>query len=177
MSSKRDKITKRSKKPQKLIIWIGFCTILILGIIAIALTRMNNRDLNRINNNNYTKYQKVKERDGIVKFKAADFADKKARYFHYIFPEGKVNFFVLQSSDGNIRAAFDACDVCYRSKRGYRQQNDFMICNNCGRKFQSVRINEEKGGCNPAPLNRTIVNGYVEIKVSDIRKGLGYFPL
>ena len=30
-----------------------------------------------------------------------------------------------------------------------------MVCNNCGQKFSSDLINEIKGGCNPAPLERT----------------------
>ena len=79
------------------------------------------------------------------------------------------------SSDGVVRAAFDACDVCFREKKGYSQDGDLMVCNNCGLVFPSERINIEKGGCNPAPLERKTVGNNVLISVSDIYKGLKFF--
>ena len=74
-----------------------------------------------------------------------------------------------------IRAAFDACDVCWRAGKGYFQSGDVMVCRNCGRQFASVLVNEVKGGCNPAPLNRAIENGKLIIKVKDILQGKQYF--
>jgi len=102
--------------------------------------------------------------------------DGKAHFYKYSSQTGKtVKFFVLKSRDGIFRAAFDACDVCFEAKKGYRQEGDYMVCNNCGMKFSSTRINEEKGGCNPAPLERHIEDGYLAIKKSDIEKGARYF--
>jgi uncharacterized membrane protein len=46
-----------------------------------------------------------------------------------------------------------------------------MVCNNCGQRFPSVKINEIKGGCNPAPLNRKVVGDKLVIKVADIIEG------
>ena len=74
-----------------------------------------------------------------------------------------------------IRAAFDACDVCWREGKGYEQKGDFMICRNCGRRFASVRINEVQGGCNPAPLARAIRGDSVVLQVKDILEGGKYF--
>lgn len=107
----------------------------------------------------------------------SDFRDGKARYFSYRSPEGiNIRYFIMKSSDGIIRAAFDACDTCWSSGKGYRQEGDFMVCNNCGLRFASVRINEVKGGCNPAPLTRNIRGDQVFVKVSDIvREGSFYF--
>jgi uncharacterized membrane protein len=111
-----------------------------------------------------------------VSLDAAQFADGKVRHFAYMSPEGiKVRYFVLKSSDGVIRAAFDACDVCWRANKGYSQDGDVMICNNCGRRFASVRVNEVKGGCNPAPLVRNVADGKVIIKVADILEGRRFF--
>jgi uncharacterized membrane protein len=109
---------------------------------------------------------------------AAQFDGGKARHFAYMTPEGiQVRYFVLKSSDGVIRAAFDACDVCWRANKGYTQDGDVMICNNCGRRFASVKVNEVKGGCNPAPLMRNVVDGKVIIKVADIMGGRRFFDL
>ena len=57
----------------------------------------------------------------------------------------QVHYFALKSSDGKYRAAFDACDVCFRANRGYRQEGDRMVCNQCGQSFPSVKVNEVKG--------------------------------
>jgi uncharacterized membrane protein len=38
-----------------------------------------------------------------------------------------------------------------------------------------MRVNEVKGGCNPAPLNRQVVGDAVMIKAADILEGKGYF--
>ena len=104
------------------------------------------------------------------------FANGKARHFTYKTDDGvPIRYFIVKSSDGVIRAAFDACDVCWPENKGYIQKGDRMVCKNCGRQFPSTRINEVRGGCNPAPLNRTVVNGTVIITVADILEGKGYF--
>ena len=118
---------------------------------------------------------KVQSVNGVVTIPISSIDDGKAHYFSYETSGGNINFFVLKSSDGVIRAAFDACDVCFREKKGYSQQGDFMNCNNCGMKFHSARINEVSGGCNPAPLKREYDAQNLTIQESDILSGSGYF--
>jgi uncharacterized membrane protein len=111
-----------------------------------------------------------------VSLPASLFEDGKARHFQHVAGEFNIKYFVLKSSDGIIRAAFDACDVCWPAGKGYFQEGDYMVCRNCGRKFASVLVNEVKGGCNPAaPLNRRVENGKVVIEVKDILEGRQYF--
>ena len=110
-----------------------------------------------------------------IKIPTAGITDGKAHYFKVKANDGiMVSFFVLQSSDGVMRAAIDSCDVCYRSGKGYVQEGDFMVCANCGRKFASKRINEVKGGCNPAPLKRKINGKYLVIEMRDINANSWY---
>ena len=110
-------------------------------------------------------------------YNASDFADGQAKYYSYKTPQGlEIRYFLLKSSDGVIRAAFDSCDTCWSSGKGYRQEGDFMVCNNCGLRFASVKINEIKGGCNPAPLTRAASGGKIIVKVKDIvEQGSFYF--
>ena len=121
------------------------------------------------------KYSTVEPENGIVTIPVADVSDGEAHYYIYEKNGSEVKFFLLKSSDGVIRAAFDACDVCFREKKGYSQDGDFMVCNNCGQRFHSSRINEVKGGCNPSPLNRIFDEASVTIKARDIMAGRGYF--
>jgi uncharacterized membrane protein len=113
--------------------------------------------------------------DDVVSLPLSTFDDGHAHYYTYQTENGFVEFFVLKSSDGVVRAAFNACDACFPSHKGYRQEGDDMVCNNCGQRFPSVRINEVRGGCNPAPLDRKIIGSNLAIHVNDILSGSGYF--
>jgi uncharacterized membrane protein len=107
--------------------------------------------------------------DGKLEIPVNGVSDGKAHHFQVKSGDGTmVTFFVLKSADGVLRAAIDACDVCYRSGLGYYQEGDKMVCKNCGQKFASNKINEIKGGCNPAPLNRTVVGDKLVIDMRDI---------
>jgi uncharacterized membrane protein len=74
-----------------------------------------------------------------------------------------------------VRAAFNACDVCFPAKKGYHQEGDEMVCNNCGSRFPADQINEVRGGCNPSPLERMVESDTLVIQEQDIIAGLGYF--
>ena len=120
-------------------------------------------------------HKTVKDVDGIIEIPVNKVDDGKAHYFQYEGNGASVRFFVVKSRDGIIRAAFDACDVCYPAKKGYTQDGEFMICNNCGRRFHSSRINVVEGGCNPAPLRREVVGDKLVIKAADVAPGARYF--
>jgi len=99
-----------------------------------------------------------------------------AKFFDYKLSDNKpVRFFVIKSSDGVYRAALDACDTCYHAKKGYHQEGDDMICNNCGLHFHSSQINEVHGGCNPVGLPRTIEGNQLIIKASELESRGSYF--
>jgi uncharacterized membrane protein len=113
--------------------------------------------------------------NGKIEIPVADINNGKAHHFQVKSDDGTmVTFFVLKSADGVLRAAIDACDVCYRSGLGYYQEGDNMVCKNCGQKFASNKINVIKGGCNPAPLNRTVSGDTLVIQMKDINMNSWY---
>jgi uncharacterized membrane protein len=100
----------------------------------------------------------------------------QAMFFDYTLSDNKpVRFFVMKSSDGVYRAALDACDMCYHAKKGYHQEGDDLVCNNCGLHFHSSQINEVHGGCNPVGLPRTVDGDHLIIKASDLESRGQYF--
>lgn len=110
-----------------------------------------------------------------IRISLADLSSK-AKFFDYNLSDNRpVRFFVIKSSDGVYRAALDACDTCYHAKKGYRQEGEDMICNNCGLHFHSSKINEVHGGCNPIGLPRTIEGDQLVIKASELESRGGYF--
>jgi uncharacterized membrane protein len=111
----------------------------------------------------------------MVAYAAADFEDGQARFFQHRDGNLTIKYFILKSADGVIRAAFDACDVCWPAGKGYEQDGDVMVCRNCGRRFASTMVNEVAGGCNPAPLVRQVKDNQVVIRIEDILAGKKYF--
>jgi uncharacterized membrane protein len=118
----------------------------------------------------------VKAENGKIEIPLAGISDGSAHYFKYKAGDQPVSFFLLKSSDGVYRAALDACDVCYKALKGYRQEGNYMVCNNCNMKFESTRINVVKGGCNPAPLTREIVDDKIVLHERELINGQRYFP-
>ena len=117
----------------------------------------------------------VVETADVVKIPLKSLESGKALYLMNVADGRQIHYFVLKSSDGRYRAALDACDVCFRANRGYRQESDLMVCNQCGQSFPSNRIGEVKGGCNPHPLAQGTEGQYVVIKKVDIVAGKEYF--
>jgi uncharacterized membrane protein len=122
------------------------------------------------------KYEKVKVSNGTVTLPVAKLADGKA-HFYKIEDNGKeIAFFAVKSADGSYKIAFDACDACFKSKKGYEQQGDKMNCKNCNQKFAINRLGSNAtGGCNPGYLPHQQNSGNISISVNDLKGGARYF--
>jgi uncharacterized membrane protein len=60
---------------------------------------------------------------------------------------------VIKASDGTIRTAFNTCQVCFDSGRGYyKQEGNKLVCQNCGNSFTADMVEVKSGGCNPYPI-------------------------
>lgn len=121
------------------------------------------------------KYEKVKAVNGVVTLPVSKLSDK-ARFFKFEDGGKEIVFFAVKVADGSIKTAFDACDSCYRSKKGYEQQGDKMNCNNCNQKFAVNRLGPNAtGGCNPGYLPHQLKGAAISIKASDLKEGAKYF--
>ncbi len=75
----------------------------------------------------------------------------------YPYNIGKTNMEVMavKASDGTVRIAFNTCQICYDSGRGYyKQEGDELVCQNCGNRFYIDQLEKIKGGCNPVPITK-----------------------
>jgi uncharacterized membrane protein len=122
------------------------------------------------------KYQKVKSSGGVVTLPVAKLSDGKAHFFKFEDAGKEIAFFVVKAADGSYKAAFDACDACYRDKKGYEQQGDKMNCKNCNQKFAINRLGPNaSGGCNPGYLPHLLNGSSISISVNDLKSGARYF--
>lgn len=112
---------------------------------------------------------------GDVTIPISQVQDGKAHFYSFDAGGTTVKYFVLADQNGKVRAALDACEVCFAQKKGYHQEGDTMVCNNCGKVFPSDQINVITGGCNPIPLDKTISGGQLTITAGSLTQGARYF--
>lgn len=99
---------------------------------------------------------------------------EKVKWYEYDSNGVKIRFFVVKADDRSIKTGFDACDVCYKFKKGYRQEGNYLVCNNCGRRFSISGLgteNKNPGGCWPGYLPNIVKDGYIIIEKSDLERG------
>ena len=76
-----------------------------------------------------------------------------ASFIPYEAGNTKMEIIALKAPDGTIRTAFNTCQVCFDSGRGYYvQEGDVLVCQNCGNRFKASQVELIKGGCNPVPI-------------------------
>jgi uncharacterized membrane protein len=124
----------------------------------------------------FGKFEKLKPANGMVTVPVAKVSDGQAHYFKVEEGGKEIRFFIVKGSDGRLHTAFDACDVCYREKKGYVQQGDQMICTNCNQKFAVTRIGAaSSGGCNPSFLTAKADASTVRVSLADLKAGARFF--
>lgn len=80
----------------------------------------------------------------------------------------------VKASDGTIRTAFNTCQVCYESQKGYYiPKGDYLECQNCKSMFHKDEVEKRSGGCNPVPIfdqNTTVTEEEIIIPVSFLQE-------
>jgi len=148
----------------KQVVWAGIVTAaLLIGAVSVFAFSLG-------------KFEKIKVSGGVASLAVAALADGKAHFYKFEDNGKEISFFAVKSADGSVKTAFDACDACYKSKKGYEQQGDKMNCKNCNQKFAINRLGPNaSGGCNPGYLPHQLNGSTVSISVNDLKSGARYF--
>ena len=156
-----------SRREVLLLTSVAFVFVAVVSICVVILHRQEDTSLAAA---------ELLPPDGDVRLPAKQFEDGRAHFYRYVTAGGReVRFFVIETPDGVVRAAFDSCERCYRQRRGYRQAGHTMVCNNCRRVFPSSGIGLVKGDCNPSPVERAVEGDRVLLKTSTLELGAVYF--
>lgn len=79
----------------------------------------------------------------------------KASFYPYEIDGVNLEVMAVKAEDGTVRTAFNTCQVCYASGRGYyKQEGDYIVCQNCGNAYTSEEVEVITGGCNPVPITK-----------------------
>ncbi|MDR1107878.1 MAG: DUF2318 domain-containing protein [Spirochaetaceae bacterium] len=86
----------------------------------------------------------------------------------------RLEVLAVKAPDGTIRTAFNTCQVCYASGRGfYKQQGTVLVCQNCGNRFRMSQVGVRSGGCNPVPIpaaNKTVTGETITIPLDFLKQ-------
>jgi uncharacterized membrane protein len=157
---------KGEKNMKKKIVLMSIVAIVaILFLAGCTSNSQNNNNSNTNTNSNPAPQQNETE----VRIPTSDISTT-AKLYSYDSNGVSVRYFAVKDKQGNVHVAFDACDVCYEAKKGYKQNEDVMQCLNCGKTFSITSIGTENtaGGCWPSFLPMNIDGNDVVIKIADL---------
>jgi len=113
---------------------------------------------------------------GQVRINVADLKPQEVRFFQFLNSGNQeVHFFVGRDKEGVLQVAFDANEQCFKHKRGYRHEGEWMVCNKCDKAFRLTEINSGGQGCQPIPVHHQIAGSELVLAESDILQGWRLF--
>lgn len=91
----------------------------------------------------------------------------------------QMEILAVVDEEGTVRTAFNTCQVCYSSGRGYYvQEGNQLVCQNCGNRFTVDQVEVQTGGCNPWPIfpeNKTVTEDTIEISYDFLAESSAIF--
>jgi uncharacterized membrane protein len=114
--------------------------------------------------------------DGTVRISLAGLEPQQVRFYHFLNSANQeVWFFVGRDPAGQVQVAFDASEVCAKSKRGFRHEGTWVVCNKCDKSFRLAETNAGGGGCRPVPLRFAVAGGELLLAQADVLAGWRLF--
>ncbi|MEL7656912.1 MAG: DUF2318 domain-containing protein [Bacillota bacterium] len=125
--------------------------IIAVAVIAVAIASFSILSKNE-DNDTASAAKSVTNENGDMVIPISDITNK-ASFYSYDELDSKMEVIAVKASDGTVRTAFNTCQVCYSSGKGYyEQEGDKLVCQNCGNTFGMDDVEVTKGGCNPVPI-------------------------
>lgn len=140
---------KSTKKNPNLI--LGVVAVIVISIAAFTFFNSKNNEESLAKQTKPTAISATNENGELV-INKADITET-ASFYAYDKLDTYMEVLAVKASDGTIRTAFNTCQVCYASGRGYYvQEGNVLICQNCGNRFKMDEVEVARGGCNPVPI-------------------------
>jgi len=148
--------------------WVLFLAIAMFALCDVSVFAQNG-ELNQ-------RMAVVSDQDLIVRI--ADITEN-ALFYPVVIDGTRMEVLAVKAPDGTIRTAFNTCQVCHVSGRGYFvQTGTVLICQNCGNRYRMSQIERRSGGCNPVPIfpeNKTLSDSTITISKEFLRQSRRIF--
>lgn len=140
---------QKNKKSNNVI--LGAVAAIVIGIAVFTLFNSRN-DKKDLANEQKPAAISATDENGDIVIQVADVTET-ATFYGYDELDTYMELLAVKASDGTVRTAFNTCQVCYSSGKGYYiQDGDVLVCQNCGNRFRMDDVEVAKGGCNPVPI-------------------------
>jgi uncharacterized membrane protein len=147
-----------------------------IAVIAVAILLITGNIVFAQNTNLNQRKPAVADRDLVIQI--ADITEN-ALFYPVDIDGMRLEVFAVRAPDGTIRTAFNACQVCYSSGRGYFvQEGALLVCQNCGRRYRMTQVERKAGGCNPEPIfpaNKTVTDSTITISREYLKRAKTVF--
>jgi len=151
---KKNNNKQKAGSPRAKSIILGLAAVIVVAAaVYTSLPSKKEEPQSSVNKPKTAAVSATNERGDIV-IPIADITEK-ATFYAYDELKNKLEVIAVKAPDGTIRTAFNTCQVCYSSGRGYYiQEDDALVCQNCGNRFKMDQVQVTRGGCNPIPIDK-----------------------
>ena len=77
---------------------------------------------------------------------------KTVSFYNATVNDIEIEVMVVLTSDNAILTAFNRCERCHKSGKGFIQENNEVICRQCDMRFDIDKVNFEPNRCSPVPV-------------------------
>ena len=114
--------------------------------------------------------------DGKMTIDLSGLKPRQVRFYRFLNRSNQeVKFFVGRDSEGTVQVAFDANEICFKTKRGYRHEGDWVVCNKCDKSFRLAEVNAGGGGCKPVPIAHRLEGDRLVLAEANVLQGWRLF--
>jgi uncharacterized membrane protein len=161
LEKRKQALERKKQKNMKIVVATIVLAVVFIGVAFIILTNGNST------NDGIT--QSAVSSGNEIRIPVAEISYDAQKYSQVV-DDIEMRFFAVIGSDEQIHVALDACDQCYRAKKGYIQDNDDMKCINCDLTFaiNSIGTDNTEGGCWPSYVPISYDGDEVVINIEDL---------
>lgn len=137
-------MNKKTNQNSKILIIVA---VLVVAAVALILNITPKKESGKTASNEITK---VIDNDIVIPVASVT---ETPSFYPATIDGVDLEVIAVKASDGTLRTAFNTCQVCYSSGKGYYEvEGDQLICQNCGNRFNMDDVEVTKGGCNPVAI-------------------------
>lgn len=173
----RDWLAKQGGRPSRMAVaWVVAGVVVgfgLVGIVVLCVRAMVARD--ETARPNVEAVEAVDEGTAVA-VPIAALRDGRAHWYRYGTRNGReTRFLMVHDAAGQVRAALDACEACFRENRGFRQAGSWLVCRYCGRRVRTEEIGGARGACHPMALVSAVRDGRVVVPSAALEAAASYF--
>ena len=178
-SGKRNTANNKKEAPKKEVNFLPIIATVaaVVSIAVVVLVNRNGTSDESGRSRNLGNVVAIADGDSLL-IPTADIT-ATASFFPLEVDGTEMEVLAVKASDGTIRTAFNTCQVCYDSGRGYYvQSGNTLVCQNCGNRFLMDQVGIESGGCNPWPIfseNKTVTDETISISYDFLTQARSIF--